>query len=403
MNEVLYNLAALKNDDHFAIVGDRFTKQRFFNPLALRCDELRGLHTNTHIPQVIGAARRYEISGDPRFRDVASYFYSEIIETRAYSTGGTSNNEGWLVQPNRLAAELAAGYDTTECCCAYNMLKLARQLYTWNGDPRYFDYYERVLYNHRLGAIHPETGTTQYYLGIVPGSWRTFGTQFDSFWCCNGTGAEEFSKLNNSIYFHSGDALYVNLFIPSELSWREKGIRVQQDTTFPEEGRTRLTLTLDRPTPFAVNLRIPAWVASSPLIRINGEQVAATGTPSSYISITRTWKSGDTIEMSLPMAIRVEPMPDDSSLAALCYGPLVLAAHVEGEGGKQIGPMGPDLKKLPPPALPALKIRADSPAASVRVGGPQLTFHAPAQATEIEFVPFYRVSSQRYSIFWRLA
>lgn len=384
MNEVLYNLAAVKNDDAFAVIGDRFTKQRFFNPLALRRDELRGLHTNTHIPQVIGAARRYELSGDSPFREVAQYFFSEIIEARAYATGGTSNNEGWLVQPNRLAAELFAGYDTTECCCAYNMLKLARQLYTWNADARYFDYYERVLYNHRLGAIHPETGTTQYYLGIVPGSWRTFGTSFDSFWCCNGTGAEEFSKLNNSIYFHSGDEIYVNLFIPSELNWSEQGIRLRQLTNFPEEPRTQLTLTLDRPTTLTINLRVPSWLASRPIIAINGEQIAASAASSSYLSLRRTWKSGDALEMSLPMVVRVEPMPDDTSLVAISYGPLVLAGDVPGEKGKEIGAMGPDLKKFPPPGVPVLRMADGSPKAS-------------------GLVPFYKLSGPRYSIYWRLA
>ena len=286
--------------------------------------------------------------------------------------------------PNRLAAELFAGYDTTECCCAYNMLKLARQLYTWSADPRYFDYYERVLYNHRLGAIHPETGTTQYYLGIVPGSWRTFGTPFDSFWCCNGTGAEEFSKLNNSIYFHSDAAIYVNLFVSSELNWGAKGIHLRQTTNFPDEERTRLTLTLDRPTALTLNLRIPAWVASSPVITINGEQIAASAAPSSYLSLRRTWKSGDTVEMSLPMALRVEPMPDDPSLVAVCKGPIVLAGKLDGEVGGSIGAMGPDLKKFPPPPVPVLRVSGGSPDTSW-------------------LVPFYQLSGGRYSIYWRLA
>ena len=144
MNEVLYNLAAATGDDRWATAGDRFTKKLFFNPLASRRDELRGLHVNTHIPQVIGAARRYEISGDMRFHDVADYFWYEVTSARAYVTGGTSNGEGWLAQPRQLAAELKRSVSTAECCCAYNMLKLTRHLYSWTGDPRYFDYYERI-------------------------------------------------------------------------------------------------------------------------------------------------------------------------------------------------------------------------------------------------------------------
>ena len=402
MNEVLYDLAAVRSDTSFAVVGDRFTKERFFNPLALRRDELRGLHTNTHIPQVIGAARRYELSSDPRFREVADTFWTNVTQTRAYATGGTSNNEGWLVQPNQLAAELFAGYNTTECCCAYNMLKLTRQLYTWRADARYFDYYERVLYNHRLGAIS-STGTTQYYLGIVPGSWRTFGTPFDSFWCCNGTGAEEFSKLNDSIYFHTADALYVNLFIASDLNWKDRGLRLKQETKFPDEAETRLTLALDRPSRFALNLRVPEWVASAPVIRVNGTTASATALPGSYVSVDRTWESGDTVEMTLPMRLRLEPMADDSSLTAICYGPLVLAGEMGKVEGAELGAMGPDLKKQPRVPVPAIPAAVKAPEKAIQPAERALVFRVSTQAGEIRLAPFYQVSGRQYSIYWRLS
>jgi DUF1680 family protein len=156
MNEVLYNLAAATNDDRWAKTGDRYTKKRFFNPLASRRDELRGLHVNTHIPQVIGAARRYELSGDYRFHDVADYFWYEVVSARSYVTTGTSNGEAWQAQPRQLASELTRSAATQECCCSYNMLKLARHLYQWTGDPRYFDYYERSMLNMRLGTWRVE-------------------------------------------------------------------------------------------------------------------------------------------------------------------------------------------------------------------------------------------------------
>ena len=198
--ESLYNLAAIANDDRYAKAGDRFTKKRFVNPLALRRDELRGLHVNTHIPQVIAAARRYEISGDYRFHDVADYFYWEVSTARSYVTGGTSNGESWQTEPRRLAAELKRSVATAECCCSYNMMKLARHLYSWNPDPRYFDYFERTLLNERIGTILPQKGYTQYYLSLTPGAWKTFNSEDKSFWCCTGSGVEEYSKLNDSIY-----------------------------------------------------------------------------------------------------------------------------------------------------------------------------------------------------------
>ncbi len=396
MNEVLYNLAAATGDNHFAEAGDRFTKKRFFNPLALRCDRLRGLHTNTHIPQVTGAARRYELSGDPRFRDVASFFWDEVTGTRCYATGGTSNNEGWLAGPNRLAEELSRGEATNECCCAYNMLKLTRRLYTWNADPRYFDYYERVLYNHRLGTIDPRTGATQYYLGIVPGSWRTFNTEYDSFWCCTGTGVEEYSKLNDSIYYHDDDGLYVNLFIPSEVNWAEKGVRVRQETNFPETAGTMLRVSCTAPTAMSLFVRIPAWVSGAAVVKINDRPMEVSASPASYVRIARTWAQGDHVEIGLPMQLRLEPMPDDPGTQAVFYGPLLLAGQFGREGLTRelvIGAMGPQLKKAPPLAPPSLA------AAEIRPADRPLTF----RTAGAELVPFNQVSDQRYTVYWKVS
>lgn len=406
MNEVLYNLAAVTNDDRFAAVGDRFTKKRFFNPLALRRDELRGLHTNTHIPQVIGAARRYEISGDQRFHDVADYFWDEVIEARTYVTGGTSNNEGWLVEPNHLAQELSRGTATNECCCAYNMLKLTRKLYTWTGDPRYFDYYERALYNHRLGTIDTRDGETQYYLGVAPGSWRTFATVYDSFWCCNGTGVEEYGKLNDSIYFHDNNGLYVNLFIPSEVNWAEKGVRVRQTNRFPEAPGTHLAVDTEQPTKLALHVRIPAWVAGFPSVKVNGKIAETSATPGSYVTILRTWNKGDQVEIELPMRLHVEAMPDDNTMQAILYGPLVLAGELGNDGLSEalvVGPEGPDFKKAPALALPSFQAKGSDPSAWIHPAGAPLTFRTVGQERDITLTPFNRVSGQRYSVYWKVS
>jgi hypothetical protein len=354
MGETLYSLTALTGDARYAQTGDRFIKKRFVNPLALRRDELRGLHVNTHIPQVIAAARRYEISDDQRFRDVAEYFWQEVVGTRTYVTGGTSNNEGWLVGPNQLAAELQLGDATNECCCSYNMLKLTRQLYQWTGDSRLFDYYERALLNHRLGTINEE-GQTQYYLGVVPGSWRAFGTKYDSFWCCTGTGTEEYAKLNDSIYFHDEQGVYVNLFVASELNWAEKKFKLRQQTAFPDEAGTTLIVDGAEPIAFALRVRVPNWVAASPAVKINGKQSEVTAGPGSYLAIKRVWAKGDRVEISLPMGLHSEMMADDHTMRAVLYGPLVLAGRLGRDGLRkdlQVGPEGPELKKAPGLAVP---------------------------------------------------
>jgi uncharacterized protein len=405
IGETLYSLSALAGDAHYAEVGDRFIKKRFFNPLALRRDELRGLHVNTHIPQVIAAARRYEISDDQRFRDVAEFFWQTVVGGRTYVTGGTSNNEGWLVGPNQLAAELKLGDSTNECCCSYNMLKLTRKLYEWTGDPRLFDYYERALLNHRLGTINDD-GQTQYYLGVVPGSWRAFGTKYDSFWCCTGSGTEEYAKLNDSIYFHDEEGIYVNLFIASELNWSERGFRLRQQTAFPEQTGTILFVDADQPMRLTLRVRVPQWVAANATVRINGQASDVSGTPGSYLAITRTWAKGDRVEINLPMGLHSESMADDHSLRAILYGPLVLAGKLGSDdvpADLRIGPEGPELKKAPRIPIPEFAAGKKGLDEWIKPGTHPMTFETVGQPEDVAMEPFYKVAAERYSLYWKVS
>ena len=267
MGEVLCNLYAVTGKQDYLEVAQRFDKKAFLDPLAAHRDELKGLHVNTHIPQVIAAARYYELTGERRYRDIAKYFWEEVVSERSYCTGGTSNGESWNTDPGRLSTELAP--DTTECCCAYNMMKLTRHLFGWTADARLMDYYERTLFNHRLGTINPEDGTMMYYLPLASGYWKTFGKPLDAFWCCTGTGSEEYAKLADTIYFHGENSLFVNLYIDSNLDWREKGLRLKQQTRFPEEQGTTIIISSDRPQQLAINLRIPYWVQGGS-VKING-------------------------------------------------------------------------------------------------------------------------------------
>ena len=406
MNEVLYNLAALTGDDHYAAVGDRFTKKKFFNPLGLRRDELRGLHVNTHIPQVIGAARRYEISSDERFHDVADFFWWEVTTARTYVTGGTSNDELWLTEPRRLSAELKRSAATTEDCCAYNMLKLTRHLYQWTGDPRYFDYYERTLLNHRLAAIDRETGATQYYLSIYPGAWKTFNTENDSFWCCTGTGVEEFSKLNDSIYFHDEHGLYINLFIPSELVWEQKGLKIRQETNFPATSSTKLAISASSPVSMPLHLRIPYWVKSDASVKVNGKPIDVVPSRASYLTISKTWEKNDTIEMEMPMHLHTESMPDEPAVQAILYGPLVLAGKLGSAGLTKemiIGPEGPDVRHHPADVPELRTNRGDLNSWIKPVSGQELTFRTVGTEREVTLIPFIHMAGERYSIYWTVA
>ncbi len=405
MNEVLYNLAAATNNDHWATVGDRFTKKVFFNPLAARRDELRGLHVNTHIPQVTGAARRYEISGDMRFHDVADYFFYEVSTARSYVTNGTSNGESWQVGPRRLAAELKLSSNTAECCCAYNMLKLSRHLYSWNPSPLLADYYERTLFNHRLGTIHPQTGHTQYYLSLTPGAWRTYCDDDHCFWCCTGTGVEEYSKLNDSIYWRDAAGLFVNQFIPSELNWAERGFRLRQETKFPSEEATRFTINVDKPVELAVRLRIPSWMAQGPTVKLNGKTLEATASPGSYLTINRTWKNGDKLEMELPMHLHSEAMPDDPHTQAFLFGPLVLGGDLGSDGVTEtdsIRAMGPALRQAPALEIPSFRGAAEL-SSWIQPAAAPLTFRTARQSKDVTLVPFNTLIGRRYSIYWQVS
>jgi DUF1680 family protein len=422
ISETLYNMAGSTGNDRWASVGDRFQKRSFINPLALRRDELRGLHANTHIPQAIAAARRYEISGDTRFRDVADYFFHEVSGARSYVTGGTSNAEGWLSPPRRLAQEWKASANTAECCCAYNMLKLSRHLYGWEPHPEYFDYYERILLNHRIGTIRPNVGTTQYYLSLTPGVWKTFNTEDQTFWCCTGTGIEEYSKLTDSIYWRDDEGVYVNLFIASELDWREEGFRLRQDTKYPEPEHTALTVVDAGRRELAIRLRIPGWLQSSPVVKVNGKALEASAAPGSYLTLTRAWRAGDRVEMELPMHLHVESMPDEPGTQAYLYGPLVLAgdlgndglteAHIVGPnlrvGAPDVeqhgSPLGPVNRTPPVPGIeiPTFRAAGPDPTSWIRATDQAHVFRTVGQRKDVTLVPLNRLFDRRYSVYWQV-
>ena len=243
-SEALLNLAGITGREEYIDLAHRFEQPSFFDPLSRHQDELKGLHVNTNIPKVIGAARRYELTGDPYYREVASYFLTEVSRERAFVTGGTSNAEYWRTEPGDLSTEISLVSE--ECCCGYNLLKLTRHVYGWTADPRFMDYYERTLFNSRLGTQDPQ-GLKMYYLPLQAGYWKYYNSKFNSFWCCTGTGAEEFSKLANTIYFRAENEWFVNLFVPSEAHWPEKGISIRQETKFPRAARDQLHCESSKP------------------------------------------------------------------------------------------------------------------------------------------------------------
>jgi hypothetical protein len=406
MNEVLVNLAAVTRNDRYIAAAHLFEQPAFLDPLAERRDELQGLHANTHVPKIIGAARMYEVTGDRRYRDIVEYFLAEVLAARSYAIGNTSLEEYWRTLPGQLKGTLA--WANAECCVAYNLMKLERIVFGWTADTRWMDAYERSLFNCRLGTQNAQ-GLKQYFFPLAAGYWRAYNSPEESFWCCTGTGAEEFAKFTDTIYFRRGRDIYVNQFIPSALDWQEEGFLLEQVTRFPQEQSTVLRIKSSRPALRSIHVRIPGWTTGDAQVKINGQPIDATGDPGSYLAIRRNWQNGDTISISLPMELRQESLPGDNSVTAAFYGPLVLAADMGAapadesyriiHSGDTIPKKLPDAEALPRAATDPV---ADT-AQWIQVDSKQdLRFTASAETTKHPLLPMYQVRGQRYSIYWQM-
>ena len=328
MNEASFNLYAITGNPRYRDLGYRFEHKKIFVPLAANQDMLNGNHANTNIPKMIGAIRGYELTGDTRYLSIAQNFQRIVKDHHTYCTGGTSNGEGWH-EPDGIASQL--GPAAEECCCSYNMMKLTRHLFGQEPDAKHFDYYERMLLNVRYGT-QDRNGMLMYYVSLRPGLYKTFGTQFDAFWCCTGTGSEEYAKLNDSIYFHDDSSVYVNLFIPSKLDWKERGLQLRQTTKYPNEQTITFTVDAAPTKPTAIKVRVPYWATKGATVAINNQPLSDTATPSSYLEINHPWKAGDVVTVEIPMTPHIDQAPDDKQVQAAMYGPLVLAVR-QGSGG----------------------------------------------------------------------
>ena len=408
MNDILYELSQVTGERSYADLAHRFDHEKIFAPLAIGRDELKDVHANTNVPKVLGAARRYEMTGEQRSRAIADYFWHEVTEKRSYATGGTTNGEAWRGDPGQLARAL--GSHTQETCVTYNMLKLTRRLFTWAPDAALADYYERAYFNGILPTQHPADGEKVYYTPLASGYWKLFGTPDKGFWCCHGSGVENFAKLSDSIYFHDDRGIWVNLFVASEVQWREKGVRLVQETKFPEAGTTALTVRTAKPVRLALRVRVPYWAAGGSA-KLNGRALDAFASPSSYLVLDRTWKDGDRVEMTLPMTLHAHVMPDDATVQAVMYGPLVLVGRMGTDGitdeNRRAVPTAPrtvpNYRNPAPPRAPEITAPSDEVSSWVKpVPGKPLEFRTVGQATETTLVPLHQLFDERYAAYWKV-
>ena len=407
MSEVLFNLYALTGEQKYLQTAGMFYHREQLDPLADEKDVLKAHHANTYIPKIIGDARAYELQATDKEHTIADFFWNTVIGHHTYATGGNSDNE-FFFAPDSLCRHLSLR--TTETCNTYNMLKLTRHLFSWTADVKYADYYEQALYNHILGSQDPETGMVCYFMPMKSGSFKVYSNPDNSFWCCVGTGFENHAKYGEAIYFHEESNLYVNLFIPSEISWKEKGIQLRQETRFPESESTRFTFLATNGEKFSLMLRYPSWATSGVTVKINGRVQSVKTRPGSFIQLERKWQKGDVVEFNLPMSFRLLPTRDDPNIATISYGPILLAGELGKEGLKDNAPYADDQDDLNQLAMPAnLKT-------SLNTGGKKLTdlIKQAKDKSPLTFelldgvkekatlIPYYQIHGERYVVYWKL-
>ncbi len=403
MNEALADLSAFTGDADQLALARRFWHARVLDPLSRGEDPLTGLHANTQIPKIIGAARLYELTGEARYETTARNFWQDVVHQRSYITGSNSEHEHFF-PVGQEAAKLTV--QSAESCNVYNLLKLTRHLFAWEPSAEQMDYYERALLDHILGTIDPDSGMAIYFLSLKPGHFKIYGTPDNSWWCCTGTGLENHARYGESIYFHNADSLWVNLFIASELNWSEKNLVVRQETSFPSTNTTALVFKAAHPVSFALRLRIPEWSTHGVTVKINGEIQKIDARPQSYLALQREWRDGDRVELTLPMSLHLHRATDDPETAAILYGPIVLAGALGRENmpdDRQGDHLALDF--WPTPAVPVLVTDdADLSSWIKPVAGQPLHFKTTGagRPADVELLPLYALHHQRYTVYWKL-
>jgi DUF1680 family protein len=387
MNDILVHTYELTGEKKYLDYSYKFHDQFVLGQLAKRIDALQGKHSNTNVPKAIGCARRHALTGNESDKTIASFFWETVVGHYTYVIGGNSNYE-YLGEPDKLSDRISD--NTCETCNTYNMLKLTRFLYTWDPKSSYADYYERALYNHILASQNPADGMMCYFVPLRMGTKKHFSRPFNTFTCCVGSGIENHSKYTEGIYYEGKDgSLLVNLFIPSELTWKEKSVVIRQDSKFPEDGKITFTVQTKAGSKFNLKIRQPKWAATDLVMTINGKAAKTVRDADGYWVISRTWKNNDKLDIQAPMHLYSESMPDNPNRIALLYGPVVMAG--------QLGTTMPD------PIFGTTVLLTDNRnvAEWVKPATEPLTFQTSvAKPTDVTLIPFYKTTDQYYNVYW---
>ena len=387
MNDVLANIYAITGNKKYLDLSYRFYDDFVMKPLSQKVDPMPGKHSNTNVPKAIGSANQYELTGNESDKTIASFFWQTMVHHHSYVIGGNSNYE-YCGEEDKLNDRLSD--NTCETCNTYNMLKLTRHLFSWQPSSALGDYYERALYNHILASQNPETGMMCYFVPLRMGTKKEFSEPFNTFTCCVGSGMENHSKYSEGIYYEGTDgSLYVNLFVPSQLNWKEKHAVITQETAFPESDDINLTVQ-GKPGSFALRIRKPYW-ANNTAVLVNDKPVNAATDADGFIVINRKWKNNDRIKLTLTKSLHTQSMPDNANRIAVMYGPLVLA-----------GVLG---DTMPDPVFGTPVLLTDNKNVNEwikPVSDAPLTFEMKnvGKPYDVKLIPFYKAYNKYYSVYW---
>ena len=412
MNEVLADAYAMTQEPKYLLAAMRFSHRKLLTPMSQRQDCLDNMHANTQVPKVVGFERISELANLSHYHEAANFFWDIVTGERSLAFGGNSRREHF---PSKEACmDFINDIDGPETCNTNNMLKLTEDMHRRNPEARYADYYELATFNHILSSQHPEHGGYVYFTPARPRHYRNYSAPNEAMWCCVGTGMENHSKYGQFIYTHVGNALYVNLFVASELNWREKGLTLHQETEFPYAETSRITITNGKGQ-FPILVRYPGWVKPGSFsVKVNGQDVDIITGPSSYVTIERKWKKGDVIDITFPMYNSVKYLPNVPQYIALMHGPILLGmktgtedlAHLVADDSR-FGQYASG-KKLPINEAPILiNDNIDAIAEQLTtIDSRPLHFMLETKVVNgdtnkaYELQPFFEIHDSRYMIYW---
>ena len=403
----------MTGDRRYLDCARRFAHRQLLTPMENHQDCLDNMHANTQIPKVIGFQRIAELDGDTRWHDASQYFWDLVTKERSLAIGGNSRREHFPTKETCI--DYVNDIDGPESCNTYNMLKLTEFLNRANPNAAYGDFYERAMFNHILSSQHPEHGGYVYFTSARPRHYRNYSAPNMAMWCCVGTGMENHGKYGQWTWTRtkgakaSDDALYVNLFVASELNWRERGITLRQETVFPYGETSEISVTKGKGV-FTMKIRKPAWCDRFEVkgIGFDAKQYEENG----FVCINRKWKKGDRVAISMPMHGSVERMPNVPQYVAIMYGPVVLGMKAGTEDLRSL--IADDSrfgqyaggKRLPLDKAPILLPKEISDIANdLRpVAGKPLHFTLATRTENAipggELQPFFEIHDSRYMMYW---